>query len=282
MIRKDLYISDLDGTLLNGDARLAPASAQLLNDALAQGVAFTVATARTPATVDPLLHEVNMRLPAIVMTGAAWWHFDTRSYSHIKRIPHDDASQLIEIFAEHDIHPFVYTLADDDGSSVLKVYNDASELSAAERKFVSEREGLPLKTFFIGRPVDKESARNVLLFFAMGERRKLAQAVDTIRKNMDCALSFYDDIYNPGMALVEVFAPGVSKAAAIVEMKKELKPQNVIVFGDNLNDLSMFEVADTSVAVANASEEVKSAADIVIGDNNDDSVPRFIVRNSLK
>jgi hypothetical protein len=56
----------------------------------------------------------------------------------------------------------------------------------------------------------------------------------------------------------------------------------VVVFGDNLNDLPMMEVADYAVAVDNAFDEVKAAADMVIGPNYDDSVARFICEDFEK
>ena len=48
----------------------------------------------------------------------------------------------------------------------------------------------------------------------------------------------------------------------------------VVVYGDNLNDLPMFAVADEAVAVANARPQVLAAADRIIGRNTDDSVAK--------
>ena len=48
-----LYVSDLDGTLLNPDSRVSERSAAILNRLVERGVMFTPATARTPATVQP-------------------------------------------------------------------------------------------------------------------------------------------------------------------------------------------------------------------------------------
>lgn len=55
-----------------------------------------------------------------------------------------------------------------------------------------------------------------------------------------------------------------------------LNPDEVVVFGDNLNDLSMFEAADRAYAVSNAAEILKETADGVIGSNEQISVPKFI------
>ena len=60
---RTLYVSDLDGTLLNSHSIVSDASARMLNTAIASGAHFTVATARTPATAIHLLSEIDMRLP---------------------------------------------------------------------------------------------------------------------------------------------------------------------------------------------------------------------------
>ena len=52
-----------------------------------------------------------------------------------------------------------------------------------------------------------------------------------------------------------------------------------MAFGDNLNDLPMMREADLSVAVSNAFEEVKQQADLVIGCNDTDAVPRWIAQD---
>ncbi|XEC94772.1 HAD family hydrolase [Paenibacillus tarimensis] len=50
----------------------------------------------------------------------------------------------------------------------------------------------------------------------------------------------------------------------------------VVCFGDNLNDLSMFEAADEGYAVSNEHDRVKKAATQIIGSNNNDGVARFL------
>jgi hydroxymethylpyrimidine pyrophosphatase-like HAD family hydrolase len=57
--------------------------------------------------------------------------------------------------------------------------------------------------------------------------------------------------------------------------------QDVVAFGDNYNDLSMLEAAGTGVAMGNAVEEVKARANVVIGENESNSIADFINRNLL-
>ena len=54
-----LYVSDMDGTLLNSQSVISPATAAILSRVISAGALFTVATARTPATVVPLLSGVT-------------------------------------------------------------------------------------------------------------------------------------------------------------------------------------------------------------------------------
>ena len=74
---------------------------------------------------------------------------------------------------------------------------------------------------------------------------------------------------------LEFMAKNVSKGNAIKALCKRLQIslEEVIVFGDSLNDKSMFEVAGYSVAMGNASDELKKIADEVTLDNNSNGIP---------
>ena len=89
-IKKTLYVSDLDGTLLNDQSVLSPGTVATLNRVIGQlGGFFTIATARTPATVVPLMQEVHATLPFIVIGGSAMWNPVTHSYEHTCGIADD-------------------------------------------------------------------------------------------------------------------------------------------------------------------------------------------------
>ena len=76
--------------------------------------------------------------------------------------------------------------------------------------------------------------------------------------------------------LGSVRAIGKSSFERCVKLKEMTGADRVVVFGDNLNDISMMSVADVAVAVENAYPQVKEAADIVIGRNTEDAVAKFI------
>lgn len=281
-----LYISDMDGTMLDSQSRVSERSARMLNELIRAGVMFTVATARTPATVQPLLGAVRQSvyadgggtlhpIPSIVMTGAALWDRHDVCFRSIELIPEGDAERILGVFAAENVHPFVYCLS---GNNFLNVYHPAA-MTRREDAFYQERRHLALKRFHL----DQMPARldKVAIFFAIGPVEAVQTACAGLREVTDCAAAWYPDIFMPDTGLVDLYAPGVSKARAVSRLREMTGAESVVVFGDNLNDLPMMRVADVAVATANALPEVKEQADIVIGSNDSDAVARFIMERHM-
>ena len=80
----ELFVTDLDGTLLNSNKEVSIKSIEILNKLIDDGVNFTVATARTPATVVDLLQDVNLKLPAVLMNGVLLYDIKEEKYSSLK------------------------------------------------------------------------------------------------------------------------------------------------------------------------------------------------------
>lgn len=270
---KHLFVTDMDGTLLNEHSKVSPTSAKIISDLSRQGALITVATARTPATVEPLLDGTYTSLPAIVMTGAAMWDRNNRSYVNTHPFDGDADHQLLAVMRSEGIEPFVYTFF--DGDPLLHVFRN-SPLSDNDIRFMDERRVSGLKEFHIDRPMPEGG--HTMLFFAMGPRERIFAAADKIRALRICSVSAFTDIFGEYTGILELFAPGVSKASAVQALKSQTGADRLIVYGDNLNDLPMMAVADESVAVANALPEVKAAATRVIGSNTADAVARDIMQ----
>lgn len=278
---KTLYVSDLDGTLLNGESKLSSESARLLNEAIAQGALFSVATARTPATISTLLHDVDLRIPLVVMTGAALWDSKTNSYRNIRKIDAKRVKKLVNIYTEHHLPTFIYTLGDDNLIHIRHI----GPVSDLEQEFINQRIHSPFKQFHI--PADGTSHfddaiyPDATLLFAMQPTDIVRPVYDIIKDMEEFRPNFYHDMYGQQTALLEVFTPEASKANAIKTLKQQTGAERVVVFGDNVNDLPMMQIADVAVAVDNAIDEVKEAADIIIGANTDNSVAKFIREGNL-
>ncbi len=276
MASKTLFVSDLDGTLLGADSRLSPTTIALLNEAIARGALFSVATARTPSTVAGLMRDVRTTLPYIVMTGSAMWDPATSAYSDIVTLPPDVAERVVEVFHRHELPVFIYTLSRD----VIDIYH-YGPLSETERKFIAERDDSPAKRFHIPPSGTSELPHPLLdtvLFYAMQPSAQTAAAYHDICRIAGTNPIYYHDMYGPDLGILEVFSADSSKANALRRLKERVGADRVVVFGDNINDLPMMREADVAVAVENAVEEVKQAADVVIGPNTADSVARYILQ----
>lgn len=271
MREKTLYVTDMDGTLLNNGSFVSPLSAEIITDLSADGAMITVATARTPATVVPLMEGAETNIPYIVMTGAATFDRSAMAYGDVRPIAAADMARAKDLFARFGVNPFIYHLS----GNFINVYHSPG-LNAAESEFYGIRRDLTLKHFTF-EPLSAElEAAPTVLFFGMGPSESVEPLADALRADGAYDISCYPDIYLRGTSIIEVFARGVSKASAVTGLAERLGADRIVVFGDNYNDLPMMEVADLAVAVGNAFGAVKGAADIVIGPNFDDSVARFI------
>lgn len=277
MTMSTLYVSDLDGTLLNAESKVSDESAALINSAIADGALFSVATARTPATVSRLLKDVHINVPLIVMTGAAIWDMARNRYLHVAFHDEDIARRLLETYRRHSLSTFVYTLGEDN---IIHIYH-TGPMSDLEWKFVDERKDSPFKEFHIpdtGCSVFPERLDRVLLFYNMRPTPEVLPVYEEIRSLPGIRPVFYHDIFGEETAIMEVFGEGASKAEAVRILADMINADRVVAYGDNVNDLPILGIADDAVAVSNAVAEVKNAADRVIGPNTDHSVARDIVR----
>ena len=73
-----------------------------------------------------------------------------------------------------------------------------------------------------------------------------------------------------------MFSDKASKKNALLKLQDMLKCQEIVVFGDNLNDISMMEIADRSYVPANALAEVKKLAVRILADCDHDGVAEFL------
>lgn len=274
---RHLFVSDMDGTLLDDCSRISPETAAILSWLGRRGVLFTVATARTPASVEPLMSHTYTSLPTIVMTGAAMWNRSRQCYESCHLMDKTTAEGVLETCLANGIHPFMYRFLEGD-DHILRVYHSPI-MSQKEREFMDDRRHLPLKRFHLVDETDiKEMPpTDMILFFTIGEKEAVYAAANLIRARFDCSVSSYPDIFNHRLAVMEVFAPEVSKGEAVRHLARKTGADRVTVFGDNLNDIAMMEEADTGIAVANAQPKVIEAADKVIGPNTADSVARYIL-----
>ncbi len=268
---KTLYISDLDGTLLNDNAVISEYSRAELKRLTDEGVFFTVATARTTDTATMLIEGTGINMPVVLMNGVCIYDIQRGRYIKIERISDEAKRTAQRILDEHGVFGFWYAVKD---NAMTKYYVKPG--SPAAERVIMERAKM-------GKPFTKierfsDCLPEPLIYYSICNiKEKIEAAAVELKKVEGLRIEFYKDTYLENHWYLELCADTVSKREAVQFLRGEYGFDKVVGFGDNLNDLPMFEACDVSCAMANAVAEVKSKATHVIGSNNDDVVVRWIL-----
>ena len=145
-----------------------------------------------------------------------------------------------------------------------------------EYNFYKERADKKLKTFVKVKDYDSSlSDSNIINFVAFDNYDKIRDIAEKIKSIEGVTVNYYKDVYEDCYFL-EAYSSEASKANGIKYLSKYINYSKVICFGDNLNDIPMFELADEAYATANAAEEIKKIATDVIGSCEEDGVAEFL------
>lgn len=270
-----LYISDLDGTLLNRDARLSKRSAEIINSLIKNGMLFTVATARSISSIE-ILNGLGLKLPCVQLNGVLIYDFARGAYIDCIPIKNTAARKVLEILRRHDRTSFVYKVDDEYGIHVEfeRLRNEP------ERNFFEARRDSDYKSFSQINNIEINDDDKVI-YFTMVDTYARLLPIHTEIEMTECVRStLYNDNYSD-LYYLEIFSSEASKAAGMLRIKELLGADSVTAFGDNLNDLDMLKNADTAIAVGDAREKIKAAADIVIGNSYEDGVAEFLLNERL-
>ncbi|MCL6588603.1 MAG: HAD family hydrolase [Firmicutes bacterium] len=267
-----LYISDLDGTLLNNEKAVSEYTRRTLNQLIAGGLHFSIATARTAATVGKLLAGLHINLPVILMNGVMIYDINKAEYLKIEIIPRPTVKAIIAVLKEHNLTGFMYAVS---GNQLITYYENLN--SPAMREFYQERANRYQKTFEKTVSLMNIARESQIIYFALlDEQNPLALIHAALKLRPDIDLAFYKDTYAENLWVLEIYSHRASKFNAVNYLRKHYGFHRIIGFGDNLNDLPLFAACDESYAVANAVEQLKEKATSVIGANHEDGVARFI------
>ena len=264
---KTLYLSDLDGTLLNDEGFLSDYTADTLNRLLACGLNFTVATARSAITASPILKRLSLALPAALTNGVMLADPITGNPADVSWLPAKAASKVFMTFERFGRTPMAYLLK---GTDISLRYQSSD--NPAEQRFVAERRTRYKHVFEVER---QGPASNLMFINIIDRYEALAPIYEAICKIKGVRAEFYPNSYDDTYFL-EIFNAESGKANALYRLKTLYGFDRVVAFGDNNNDIEMLKAADLAVVVGNAADHVKAVADVVIDSNQEDGVARFI------
>lgn len=262
-----LYITDLDGTLLDNKGSVSEETKKIINALTDKGVNFAVATARTILSVSNILNGVNINAPCILMNGVCTYDMAEKKYLHCHYIdPVATAEYVKTVSGKTDISPYIYTIKDNE----LCAYYENMDTEPA-RSFAEERRKRYGKNFI---QVDfKKLDPTYAVYFTMcGKKESIEPYHNKLKDTKGLYVTFYRDTYDTSIYYLEMCSDRASKAGGIRYLREHYGYDTIHCFGDNTNDIPMFRESDHRYAVANAVEELKEIADEIILSNIENGV----------
>lgn len=268
---KTLYLSDLDGTLLRDDQKTSEFTNRTLNALIERGLCFSFATARSIETASRAVEGLCLQQPAIVHNGAFLVNAQTHAPIHSVRFTEAEEEAVFSAFRSAGLFPITYAVI--DGRTRFSFIREKS--SRAQWEFILSRiEDEREREIFTE---EEALSGEVFYFSAIDEEEKLRPVYEALREKFRCF--FYRDIYS-GEQWLEVLHKDASKASAALVLKKMLGCDKIVCFGDEINDIPMFRIADECYAVENAAPELKKLATGVILSNDEDGVAKWLLQNA--
>lgn len=274
-----LYISDLDGTLLNNKGTLSLYTRQALLRILREGVHFTLASARSMIAMQAMLKGLPMKLPVVDFNGA--FISDLRTGKHLAIYPMDSevALEIFEMANVNGIAPFVSTF---NGKEDCLYYPE--NMNRGMYWYYRDRHTAGDPRLRKLEEIGQTFSEQVICLTLIDRQEKVFTLVKDIQSMFagGVVINVMENQYARGWFWLTVHDRRATKDQAIMTLMEEYgySRENLTVFGDNTNDIKMFQIAARAVAVENAVAELKEYATEIIQSNEEDGVVKYIMRDT--
>ena len=266
---RTLYVTDLDGTLLNSNDQISQYSMEIINGLVAKGMQFTYATARSLVSASVVAKGLSTTIPVIAYNGALIVNPATGEVISSLSFTGEEAARIREVLQEHGANPLVYAYVD----GVERVSYVTGRENEGIRRYLEVRKGD--RRF---RPLEDETLLyqgNIFYFTCIADREELLPLYEIFKRDGRYRCTLQQELYRPEFFL-EIMPEKASKAEAIKRLKEIWHCGKVVSFGDAVNDIPMFEISDECYAVANGVAELKACATGVIASNDEVGVARWL------
>ncbi|MFM2481587.1 pyridoxal phosphatase [Celerinatantimonas sp. YJH-8] len=254
---------DLDGTLLGSNREIRADSVRAIQTLRDQGVKVVLVTGRHHVAVRAYHHQLQLDTPVICCNGTYLYDFINDRVIQGAPIAQSDALQIVQAMDYDEINMLMYV---SDAMTYEHLDDHLIEMQQWAETVAPELRPVMRQVDF--KQVI-ESGDTIWKFVASGaDPAQIQQAVAQLQTQLDlsCEWSWYNR--------VDLSAPGNTKGFRLEQLLKDwqIDPKHVIAFGDNGNDVSMIKLAGQGVAMGNAVDELKQAADWVTAGNNDNGI----------
>ena len=270
---KTLYVTDLDGTLMRNDVTISAESVRILNQLIDKGVLITYATARSFHSAYDITKDIHFKIPVITRNGTTFADNETAKELETAFFSAEVLDELKEKLPITDKCGFTSVYIDGE---MFKLYLDGPR-SKEFQGYIDYYKSIGDKRLVEvddSEKLFKEKTKTSYITL-ISSREELLPYYEAVKDSDRWETIFQKDTYRDEYWL-EICPKDATKAKAVLKLKEKLKCDRVVVFGDSLNDLPMFEIADEAVSVANAMQEAIEASSLTIGSNEEDAVAKYI------
>lgn len=266
---KTLYVTDLDGTLLNSNEQLSAYTVDTINQLVAQGMLFTYATARSLSSASMVTKGLSAGIPAITYNGAFIVEPASGERLSALRFTPSETEALRQLLQAHTVSPLVYALHRDEEQVRWIPGNEHEGMCYYLQNRKEDKRMTPITT--------AEELYDGEIFYCtcIGNQPDLVPVYEALCRDARFRCTLQQEIYRTEYWL-EIMPANATKAQAIQTLRTLWQCDRVICFGDAINDLPMFTIADECYAVSNAVPELQQAATAVIGGNDADAVAHWL------
>ncbi len=261
-----LLAVDIDGTLINNRREITPKTKEKVHLAISKGVVFTICSGRPVQGVRMITDQLGVDIPVISYNGAMVVTGIGKKVIYSCSMRKEDVLEIERLGNERNTTIAVW--------SENKLYVNRLDARAKKYSMISGTEPIPYDD------IEKLSERGISKVLWYDEVEKIRE----YEKQLKGVLSSTVNFHTSQPIFLEFVDQKVSKAIALEKMGEYygIQQEKIIAVGDGFNDLSMIEYAGLGVAMGNAPEGVKQAADYITQTNEKDGVAYVIDQFILK
>ncbi len=268
---KRLFVSDLDGTLLNKAAGLSDETVEVINNCIDKGIDFTISTARTPATALKILEPLNLKLPITLMNGVLIYDIEKDEYIKEEYLEELVVMVILGLIKTRGLSCFLYAIKD-RGFTAYFDSVESKSLNYFRNEWIMKYD----KRFTEVEDLSLVAKDNILSCMLRESKDKLEGLRRELTVVKGVKTEFYPDVYNDEYYILEIYSDKASKKEAINYLREKGGYDSVTGFGDNLNDVSLYDACDYFYAVNNAHPEIQNMANSVIPSNEENGVAKYL------
>jgi HAD superfamily hydrolase (TIGR01484 family) len=260
-----LVASDLDGTLVRSDLSVSDRTRAALARVEEAGALFVMVTGRPPRWMAPVAEATGHRGLAVCANGALVYDLHTEQVVRSSVLSAAVAAEVVEALRQ-DLPGIAFAVEKAPVDGVPGGF-------AREPVYVPRWDNGEVAVEDVDVMVSGGAVKLLARQEDMGSDELLAAARACLGPAAELTHSSAD-------GLLEISAPGVSKASGLASLAQEwgVDASEVVAFGDMPNDLPMLVWAGHAVGMANAHPQVLASVDEVTGTNDEDGVAQVLER----